>query len=55
MKYVKHQFSNEYENRNIASQEELRSLSILITLNVPIYELLNELWTSLSLTQEKFK
>ena len=55
MKYVKHQFANEYENGNIAFQEKLISLSIIITLNVPIYEILNELWTSLSLTQEKFK
>ena len=55
MKCVNRQIDNEYESSDIASQGKLRSLSILITLNVLIHELLNKLWTSLSLTQQKFK
>ena len=51
MKYVKHQIDNEYESSDIASQGVLKSLSIFITANAPIHELLNELWTSLPLTQ----
>ena len=46
---------DEYESINITSQKELRSISGNINLNhtryIPIYQLLNKLWTSLSLTQ----
>ena len=48
---------DEYESSNIASQKELRSNSGNINLNhtmyiaLLIYQLLNILWTSLSLTQ----
>ena len=46
---------DEYKSINITSQKELRSISGNINLNhtryIPIYQLLNKLWTSLSLTQ----
>ena len=35
----------------IASKKESESISGIITLSIPIYRLLNKLWTSLSLTQ----
>ena len=59
MKYSQTLIDDEYESSNIASQKELKAfvvISILITLYVaiPVYQLLNKLWTSLSLTQ-KFK
>ena len=46
---------DEYESSDIASQKELGVflvISILIILGTPIYQLLNKLWTSLSLTQK---
>ena len=57
MKYSQTLIDDEYESSNIASQKELKVfvvISILITLRsyIPIYQLLNKLWTSLSLTQE---
>ena len=46
---------DEYKSINITSQKELRSISGNIILNhtryIPIYQLLNKPWTSLSLTQ----
>ena len=58
MKYSQTLIGDEYEGSNIASQEELggiSGISILITLDIPIYQLLNKLWTSFSLTQLSFK
>ena len=44
---------DEYESSNVASQKELGSISGNINLNhtigIPIYQLVNKLWTSLSL------
>ena len=54
MKCAKCKTDDDYESSNIAFQEELRIflvISILITSDIPIYQLLNEFWTSLSLTQ----
>ena len=48
MKYIKDRAD---ESSNTASQEQLRIISNNINLNVPIYQLLYALWTSLSLTQ----
>ena len=45
---------DEYESSSIASQVELKSflvIAILITLDIPIYQLPNKLWATLSLTQ----
>ena len=51
MKYSQTLIDDEYESSNIASQKELGSISIVNTLGIPIYQLLNKLWTSLSLIQ----
>ena len=63
MKYSQTLNDDEYESSNyyIASQKETERISGYTNLNhiigiyVPIYQLLNKLWTSLSLTQLKFK
>ena len=46
MKCVNHQIDNEYESSDIASQGELRSLSILIKINVvaQVIMIYNMLW-----------
>ena len=54
MKYSQTLIDGEYESSNIASQKELRSISGNINLKshyiaIPVYQLLNILWTSLSL------
>ena len=50
MKYCQTLIDDDYESSNIASQKELGSISgiilILNTLSIPIYQLLNKLWTS---------
>ena len=46
MKYSQTLIDDQYESNKIASQKEFLVISILITLNIPIYQLLNELWTS---------
>ena len=54
MKYSQTLIDDEYKSSNIASQKELGSISGNINLNHTgyiIYQLLNKLWTSLSLTQ----
>ena len=58
MKYSQTLIDDKYKSGNIASQKNLKAflvISILITLGIPIYQLLNKLRTPLSLTQQKFK
>ena len=55
MKYSQTLIDDAYESNNIASQEKLRSISVLITLGIPIYQVLNKLWTSIFTDTIKFK
>ena len=50
MKYSQTLIDDEYESSNTSFQKEFLVISILITLGIPIYQLRNKLWTSLSLT-----
>ena len=55
MKYSQTLIDDEYESSNLTSQIELKVFVVKSHyIAIPIYQLLNKLWTSLSLTQ-KFK